>query len=444
MNNKKQSTGRAVAAASIGNALEWYDFSVYAFFATYIGHGFFLEGDETSALIKTFLVFAAGFIARPLGAVYLGLYGDRKGRKAALTLTIAMMAIGTGIIAFAPTVAAIGIGAPILLFIGRVCQGFSAGGEIGGATAFLVESAPKNKKNLYASWLQASMGISNIIAAVVGVTVTSIFDEPTIQAWAWRIPFIVGLLIVPVGFYIRSHVDETDDFEHMKTLHPKEKVTFGYIVKNYPLHLLWGFMFSILWTACVYTLIIYMPTYYKTPISGLGFSSNDAFTASLIGNVFMVIVCLIAGRIADKIGLRKVLTVSIILLAIGSYPLLGWLHGSPTLTNLIIVHICFCSMVALFAGCAPSALARLYPVAVRSTGMSLSYNAAAIFFAGFTPAILTWASSKLDRMAPSVYLSITCVIAFIGMHFLFKYAKRSDEYQEKEDLEYEHLIHQEA
>ena len=155
----KQSPGKAIAAVSVGNALEWYDFSVFAFFAVYISHSFFIEGDETSALLKTFLIFAVGFIARPLGALFLGLYGDRVGRKAALTLTIALMAIGTFIIAVAPPVWVIGAGAPLLLLVGRLFQGFSAGGEIGGATAFLVESAPKHKQAMYASWLQASMGI---------------------------------------------------------------------------------------------------------------------------------------------------------------------------------------------------------------------------------------------------------------------------------------------
>lgn len=420
---KEQKTGKTIAAASIGNALEWYDFSVFAFFAAYIGHGFFIDGDDTSALIKTFLVFAVGFIARPLGAVFLGLYGDRAGRKSALTLTIALMAVGTFIIAVAPPLTVIGVGAPILLLVGRVLQGFSAGGEIGGATAFLVESAPDDKKARYASWLQASMGLSNIIAALVGVTVTFLFDESQIQQWAWRIPFILGLLIIPVGFYIRKNLDETEDFQ-LEQKKDKTHVPFITIIKEYPKHLILGFMFSILWTACVYTLIIYMPTYYSSPVIGLGFTKNDAFIASLVGNVFMVIMCLVSGQLSDTFGVAKILRFGAVLLAIGSYPLLLWLHNSPEFSHLIIVHILFCIMVSIFAGTAPAALAMVFPVAIRSTGMSVSYNAAAIFFAGFTPALLTWATKNIHVLSPSLYLAFSCIIALIAMQFMFKLDKK--------------------
>lgn len=420
---KEQKTGKTIAAASIGNALEWYDFSVFAFFAAYIGHGFFIDGDDTSALIKTFLVFAVGFIARPLGAVFLGLYGDRAGRKSALTLTIALMAVGTFIIAVAPPLTVIGVGAPILLLVGRVLQGFSAGGEIGGATAFLVESAPEDKKARYTSWLQASMGVSNIIAALVGVTVTFLFDESQIQQWAWRIPFILGLLIIPVGFYIRKNLDETEAFQLEQKM-DKTHVPFITIIKEYPKHLILGFMFSILWTVCVYTLIIYMPTYYSSPAIGLGFTKNDAFIASLVGNVFMVIVCLVSGQLSDTFGVAKVLRFGTVLLAIGSYPLLLWLHNSPEFSHLIIVHILFCIMVSIFAGTAPAALAMVFPVAIRSTGMSVSYNAAAIFFAGFTPALLTWATKNIHVLSPSLYLAFSCIIALIAMQFMFKLDKK--------------------
>lgn len=407
-------TGKAVAAASIGNALEWYDFSVFAFFASYIGHSFFVAGDEVSALISTFLVFAVGFIARPIGALYLGSYGDRVGRKAALTLTIGIMALGTLIIAIAPPVWMIGVGAPILLLAGRLLQGFSAGGEIGGATAFLVESAPVEKRASYAAWLQASMGISNILAAFMGMMITSFFDDATISQWAWRLPFVVGLLIVPLGYYIRRTLDETPEFEaQQKQTQPADKKPLLDIVRRYPRHMILGILFSILWTVCVYVLVIYMPTYYASPIIGLGFTRNQAFTASLVGNIFMVIGCVFAGRMADRMGAYKVLRAGCVILMFISWPLLTWLHHSATVTNLIIVQILNCFAVALFAGVAPSALAQLFPIQVRSTGMAVSYNVAAIFFAGFTPALMTWATT-IDVMAPSYYMFIASVIGLLA------------------------------
>lgn len=390
MSQTPQQIRKAVAAASIGNTLEWYDFSIFAFFATYIGQSFFADGDETSALIKTFLLFAVGFIARPLGAIFLGAYGDKVGRKAALTMTIVLMAIGTLIIAVAPPMTMIGIGAPILLLIGRLLQGFSAGGEIGGASALLVESAPENKKATYSAWLQASMGVSNILAAVVGVTVTSFFSEAEIREWAWRLPFVVGLLIVPIGFYVRNTLEETDEFKtevKAKDHHTPLKD----LLKDYPLYLVAGILFSIVWTLCVYVLVIYMPTYYTLPSVGLGYTAHDKFLASLIGNIFMVIGCLMVGYLADKLGSYKIAAIGVALLVLAAHPLLLWLHSAHTLPNLIVVHSLFCLIVSCFAGVAPSILARFYPPAIRSTGMSLSYNIAAIFFAGFTPAILSWA-----------------------------------------------------
>ncbi len=189
---------RAILAASLGNLLEWYDFAVYAAFAIYIGANFFPHDSPAAGLVSAFLVFGLGFVIRPLGAILIGIYGDRAGRKAALTATILIMACGTLIIAAAPTYAAIGLGAPLVLLAGRVLQGFSAGGEIGNAAAFLVEHAPPTRKALFTAWLQASMGMSNILGALVAFTITSLLPQSEIVRWAWRVPFFIGLAIVPM------------------------------------------------------------------------------------------------------------------------------------------------------------------------------------------------------------------------------------------------------
>ncbi|MFF2300484.1 MFS transporter [Arthrobacter sp. NPDC058127] len=263
---------RAVVAASFGNAMEWYDFSVYAFFATYIANNFFHENDPTTALINTFIVFGAGFVARPLGAVLIGMYGDRVGRKAALMLSIATIGLGTLVIAMAPPMVFIGIAAPLLLLVGRLFQGFSAGGEIGGAAAFMIEHAPKGRQGLYSSWLQASMGISNLISAVVGFTITSVFPASTVNEWAWRIPFILGLLIVPVGFYIRHKLPETGDFESRRAQSTGGRNPLVQLFAKHPRWLITAFLFSVMWTVCVYAFVIYLPTYYQSAAVGLRFT----------------------------------------------------------------------------------------------------------------------------------------------------------------------------
>lgn len=415
-------TTKAVTAAAIGNALEWYDFSVFAFFASYIAHNFFIQGDETSALFNAFLLFGVGFIARPLGALFLGSYGDRVGRKAALTLTILLMALGTFIIAVAPPVWFIGMGAPILLLIARLLQGFSAGGEIGGAAAFLIEYAPLNKKATYSSWLQASMGISNILSALAGILITYFFTEKEVLEWAWRLAFLFGLLIIPVGFYIRKTLDETPEFRDEIKKNPrkiKHHRPIYDLFRRYPKQVIYGVLFSILWTSSVYTLIIYMPTYYISSTVGLGFSKTESFEASFIGNIFMVIGCMISGKFADRFGLSKILKTSIVLIILIVFPLLYWLHSNPIFEILVSVQIIFCVVVALFAGVAPVTLANLYPVAIRSSGMAVAYNIAAIFFAGFTPALMTWAT-QYSVYAPAYYMAICGILAFISVIFIFK------------------------
>jgi MHS family proline/betaine transporter-like MFS transporter len=426
----KNPVGKAVAASAIGNALEWFDFSSYAFFAAYIGANFFMQGDSSGGLVSTFLVFGVGFVARPLGALVLGSYGDTHGRKAALTLTIALMAVGTFIIGFAPPVWVIGAGAPILLLVGRLFQGFSAGGEIGGATAFLVEHAPPEKRAGLTGWLQGSMGIANALSALIGVTVTALFPQDEITAWAWRIPFLIGLLIIPVGVYIRRSLNETEQFLQLKQQRdatPKKSPLIS-IIRSYPRHLLVGALIAILWQVSVYALVIYAPTYYASKVVGLGFTANQAFLASLIGNLMMIWACVFAGRLADRYGLRRMLVVGMVILIAVPLPALLVLHAAPTLAVLIGVHVVMCLAVSAFAGVVPSALARMYPVEVRSTGMAFSYNIAAIFFAGFTPALMAWATTH-SVYSPGIYVALAGFLALAALPAMMRLIERG----EKED-----------
>lgn len=411
---------RAVAAASIGNALEWYDFSVYAFFAVFIAQSAFRQEANGAQLLKAFMAFGLGFIARPLGALVIGAYGDRAGRKAALTMTIMAMAVGTAVVAFAPPYSAIGIGAPLLIVCGRMLQGFSAGGEIGGATAFLIEHAPEGKKGKYASWLQASMAISNILAALVATAITMTMSKETIGDWGWRVPFIIGLGIAPVGLWMRKTLDETPEFqaemERARLAQKELKAPLLRVVKEHPTTLLLGTGFATLWAVCVYTLIIFMPTYVQKTMH---FESRQAFLASLIGNCFMVVACVFAGSLSDRFGRRAVLVLGTLLMLFGIYPMLLWLAASHTTLTLIAVQTIFCIMVAIFVGVAPSALAEIFPTAVRSSGMSLSYNFAVTIFGGFAPMILTWLTQRAGgTYAPAWYVMAACLVALVSIFLL--------------------------
>lgn len=416
----RKTARRAVIAASAGNALEWYDFTVYALFAVYIGQNFFKNDNPTVQLMGSFMAFGLGYVARPLGALLLGSYADRAGRKAALTMTIMLMALGTLLIAIAPPYAAIGIGAPLLIVCGRVLQGFSAGGEIGGATAFLVEHAPPEKKGQYASWLQASMGISNVLGALVATVVTTLFTQDQIGEWAWRIPFIIGLAIAPVGLWMRKTLEETPHFkleeQRMKQAGIQSKTPLLQVLHECPKQLLAGFGLSVLWAAAPYSLIIFMPIYVQKT---MGFSGSQAFLAAFIGNFFLIGGCVLSGTLSDKIGRHAMLRFGAVLLLVGVYPLMMWLQASHTTATLITVQSLFCAMISMFVGVAPAALSEIFPTSVRSSGMSLSYNTAVTLLGGFAPAILTWITYSTGvAFAPALYVMGAAVIALIAISML--------------------------
>jgi MFS transporter, MHS family, proline/betaine transporter len=420
---------RAIVAIAIGNMLEWYDFTVYALFANYIAANFFPGADRTANLLKAFLFFGLGFVVRPLGAILIGNYADRAGRKAALTLTLMLMAAGTGIIAFSPTYAAIGIGAPVLLLIGRILQGFSAGGEIGSAAAFLWESAHAERRGRISSWLQASMGMSNILGALVAVSVAALLSNNDVQAWGWRIPFIFGLLIAPVGLYLRHSLSETEAFQ-AETKRRREagvspKVPLLEIFRNHWRPLSIGFGVAVLWAVAVYVLMIFFPTYVQHA-NTFNFTARQAFGASLIGNVCFVAGCFVFGSVSDRIGRRKGFCLGAALLLVCVLPLFLWLKGSPTTLTLILVQSALCLLVASFVGVAPSGLSEIFPTGVRSTGMSLVYNGAFTVFGGFAPAILTWFTQRSGGsiFSPAWYVMSAAVVALAAIPFLRYPAKK--------------------
>jgi MHS family proline/betaine transporter-like MFS transporter len=403
--------------------LEWYDFTVYALFAGYIAANFFPGDGPDARLVKTFLFFGLGFVARPLGAMLIGNFGDRAGRKAALTLTILLMAAGTGVIAFSPTYATIGVGAPILLLLGRVLQGFSAGGEVGGATAYLLETGDPQQRGRVASWLEASMGMANMLGALAAFLVTTLLSEAEVGAWGWRLPFIFGLAIAPVGLYLRRTLDETEEFRAEAALRRDEparnRVPLLEIFRHHGQTLLIGFLVAVLWAVAVYVLMIFLPTYVQRPDT-FHFTAKQAFGASLIGNVPFVIGCVWFGSLSDRIGRRVSLFASATALLVCVLPLFLWLKADPTLPTLLVVQSTLCILVASFVGVAPAALSEIFPAGVRSTGTSLVYNGAFTLFGGFAPMILTWAKQQSagSIYAPAWYVMFAAGLALLAIPFL--------------------------
>jgi MFS transporter, MHS family, proline/betaine transporter len=411
---------RTVVATSIGNMLEWYDFTVYALFAGYIADSLFPGDSANLRLTQAFLFFGAGFIARPLGAIVIGNYGDRAGRKAALTLTILMMAAGTGIIALCPTYASVGYGAPLLLLFGRLLQGFSAGGEMGGTTAYLLETGEVAERGRLASWLEASMGLANILGALAAFSVTSLLDSTALHAWGWRLPFLAGLLIAPVGLYLRRSLHETREFEQASAQRARapqsDRMPLLEVFHRHSPALCTGFAVAILWAVAVYVLMVFFPTYIQR-VDTFHFSARQAFGASLIGNVPFVAACVLFGSLSDRIGRRRSLFLSALALLIAIWPLLLWLKADPSFTTLVLVQSAICILVASFVGVAPAALSEIFPAAVRATGTSLVYNAAFTLFGGFAPTLLTWSRENAGNsiFVPAWYVMVAAVVAMVAI-----------------------------
>jgi MFS transporter, MHS family, proline/betaine transporter len=415
----KATRRRAIIAATIGNGLEWFDFTVYSFFAVIIAKLFFPTGNDMTSFLLTVATFGVGFFMRPVGAIVLGVYADRVGRKAALTLTILMMALGTAIIGLAPTYDSIGLWAPALIVLARLIQGFSAGGEVGGATAFLIEHAPDEERGMYASWQQASQGISFMLGAAMGALVTNGLDQAQIDAWGWRIPFLFGLLIGPVGMYIRSHLEEPPEFEARQAERRASNVKFSplsQVLRDHPREVLAGLGVTILLTVCTYVLVFYMPSYAKQQ---LGLPLGATFQSTAICGAIILVLCPLMGMLSDRVGRKRMLGVVALAIGVLAYPLFHWLNVSPTTATLLQVQIVLGILLAAFTGPAPAVLAEQFPTEVRSTGLSLAYNFAVTIFGGFAPLIVTWLiESTHNKLAPAYYVIAAAAISFVALVFM--------------------------
>jgi MHS family proline/betaine transporter-like MFS transporter len=381
---------RAVLAAGVGNVLEWYDFTVYAYLAVTLGKLFFQSGNETAAVLATFAVFGVGFVARPIGGILIGIFGDRFGRKPALLLTFALMIVSTGMIGLLPTYASIGLAAPILLVFARLLQGISAGGEWGGAASFLVEWAPANRRGLFGSFHPFAIVVGQLIGAGVTAGLTSALGAETMGDWGWRIPFLLGAAIAPVGLYIRSRVDETPAYRQVKKdamALPSVKTTAA-AKSDFPMArtMMLGFAFPVLQSVLTYLFLSYFPTFGQRY---LAMTPSAALWSTVLATVVMGISCLASGALSDIIGRRACLLGACALSLVLSYPLISSMLGAPVGT-IMLLHGCFAAINGLFLGALASALVEMFPTARRMTGLTTAYNLQSMLFGGFAPFIASW------------------------------------------------------
>lgn len=412
---QKKSRNTQIAAAVIGNALEWYDFVVYGFLTVIISRLFFPAESEYASLLLTMATFGVGFFMRPVGGVLIGMYADRKGRKAALQLIIGLMTLSMAIIAFAPPYAAIGIAAPLMMVFARLLQGFATGGEFASATSFLVEMAPPGRRGFYGSLQMVGQSLAALTGAIAGALVTRGLSPEQIDSWGWRLPFIFGLLIGPVGIYIRRYLDETADFlDSRKAQAGPGAPKFSIVQHARSIAVTFGLV--ICGTISFYVVLVYMPTFAKTQ---LGIPLADAFVAQVTGLVCLTLVIPVCGALSDRIGRKPILMAAAIAYFVLLYPLFDWVHSAPSLMRLTIMQAVLCSLVGVFFGAISTALAEQFPTGVRSTGLAIGYNFAVMLFGGFAQFIVTWLIRVTGSpLAPAYYVMFGAVIGFVASLFV--------------------------
>jgi MHS family citrate/tricarballylate:H+ symporter-like MFS transporter len=405
----------AILRATSGNFLEQFDFFLFGFYAPLIAKAFFPSHDETAALLNTFGVFWLGALMRPVGAIVLGAYIDRIGRRLGLIVTLAIMAMGTIIIAFCPTYAAIGVAAPIIVLVGRLLQGFSAGVELGGVSVYLAEIATPGNRGFYTSFQSSSQQVAIFVAAIIGFTLNEMMPAATIEAWGWRIPFFIGCMIIPVIFVLRRTLEETPAFLSMKK-HPTTSEVFASAAVNWKIILL-GMMLAAMTTVTFYFVTVYTPAFGKE----LHLTAQDSLLVTLMVAVTNFIWNPVGGALSDRIGRRPVLMTIAALSFVTAYPALMWLAAAPTFGKLLAVEMMLSCYFGVYSGTMLGALVEIVPAHVRTTCFSLAFALAAALFGTFTP----FAATKLiamtgDKASPGFWLMCAAASGFIAAVVIYR------------------------
>jgi MFS transporter, MHS family, proline/betaine transporter len=404
---------RVIVPLSIGNALEWFDIVIYGYLAVTISKVFFPVQNEVTGLLMVLGTFGVSFAVRPIGSIVLGAYADAAGRKKALTLSISLMMLGTLAIAIAPTYSQAGVVGSIVVFVAKLLQGFSAGGEYGSATALLAEQ-DEARRGFYASWQEASQGMTVLLAAIFGYFLNSLFTLEQLQTWAWRIPFFFGLCIGPIAIYIRRNLTEGEEF--VESMEKAPTVLKSLALNKARILVALGMM--VVSTSTAYTML-FMPTY---AIKQLGMSASFGFLPTIVLGVIQSVLSPVFGGLSDRHGRTKVMLPGAIALLVGVVPAYMVLARWPTLTTLMLVEAFIAVANAAYAGPKAAAMAELFPVKLRGLGLSVSYSTAVAIFGGFTPLIAqTLIVQTGVVIAPAFLLVFTTLISITSLGYARRY-----------------------
>ena len=406
--SKPQALWKSVTIVASGNFLEMYDFMVFGFYATIIASVHFPGANEYAGLMLTLMTFGAGFLMRPIGALVLGAYLDRYGRRDGLLITLGLMAVGTFTIAATPGYVSIGLAAPFLILIGRLVQGLSAGVELGGVSVYLSEIAPPGRKGFFVAWQSASQQLAIVFAALLGITLATQLSPEEMKDWGWRVPFIAGCLLIPFLFAIRRRLVETPAFTARRH-HPTFAEIYASLRKSAGLVII-GMMLVTMTTVSFYMITSYTPTF---GTNELHLSRLDSLIVTLCVAISNFVLLPTMGALSDKVGRRPLLLTATILMMLTAYPALLWLVQEPSFARLLMVELWFSLLYGSYNGAMVVFLTELMPPAVRTAGFSLAYSLATAIFGGFTPAISTALIHGTGNTAiPGAWLALA---AFLGL-----------------------------
>lgn len=400
----------SVIRVSSGNFLEMYDFMVFGYYAAAIGNAFFPSGNPFVSLMLSLMTFGAGFLMRPLGAIVLGAYTDLRGRRAGLILTLSLMSVGIISIACMPGYASIGLIAPLLVLVGRLLQGFSAGMELGGVSVYLSEIATPGHKGFYVSWQSASQQVAVMFAAALGVVLSSILPPQEMTKWGWRVPLLLGCAIIPFLFRLRRSLQETDEFTARK-----HKPNISEILHS--LRVSWriviiGTMLATMTTVSFYMITAYTPTFGN---SVLHLASIDSLIVTLCVGASNLFWLPVMGTLSDRVGRRPLLLVFTTLMSVTAYPLMLWLVREPSFSRLLAVELWLSFIYGSYNGAMVVFLTEIMPVSVRTSGFALAYSLATAIFGGFTPAISTYLIHVTgNRAVPGMWLSFAAACGLVA------------------------------
>jgi MHS family proline/betaine transporter-like MFS transporter len=406
---------RAILSCAIGNFFELFDFTIYGYFAVAITRAFYPSG----SMYGTYAAFGAAFLMRPVGAVVIGAYGDRMGRRAALVITIGIMAGATGAVGLIPTYNSIGYWAPVLLVLCRLLQGFSTGGEWGGAAAFLVEYAPPGKRGLTGSWQQFSTQIGGLTGSLSAALLASSLSTDDFYAWGWRIPFLCGFLLGPIGYYLRKKVAETPAFERAVETKTVARAPLRVAVSEYGGRMVQAFGLSIVGCSVGFVFSVYLVSY---SINTMHLPPGAALSCAVAYGTVVVVLTPFVGALTDRVGRRPLVLASALLNLAFDYPLFLLAIRGGTFASLLLVLVCVGVFQALFTGTIPSILAEMFPTRVRYTALSVSYGFAVVLFGGFAPLISTWLVDVTGNpFAPAFYVMTGGALSAIAILSMKEY-----------------------